>query len=178
MARQKGQIRIEIMQLFLENPDEILTTGEIASETGIHKSVVSRELKVLTEQLQITKLKAGQYRLADFAVSSERSQEDNKETIDRLLNYFDEKLPEWSCSVRLAFMRGEIDIGIAMMRNMTRSADILLHRWALINKGYDANPEQARQDVKLSKALTPSDPEEEVDNRVRAWDPVNKKFID
>ena len=179
MARQKGQIRIEIMQLFLENPDKILTTGEIASETGIHKSVVSRELKVLTEQIQITKLKAGQYQLADFSVSSERSQEDNKETIDRLLNIYDENFPEWSRLVWSAFMKGEFDKGIAMLRNMASSVDTLLSRWAKIHVGYDANPEQARQDVKLAKALAPSEPEEEEeDNRVRAWDPVNKKFLD
>ena len=181
MARQKGQIRIEIMQLFLENPEKIITTREIASEAGIHKSVVSRELKVLTEQLQITKLKAGQYQLADFGDSSKWSQEDNKRLIDRMLNYLDEKIPELRRSVLLAFMRGEIEIGIAMMQNLTRSADVLLSRWAKVNKGYDANPEQARQDTKLAlaKERQLSEPEEEEeDNRVRAWDTVNKKFLD
>ena len=143
--------------------------------------MVSRELKVLTEQIQITKIKAGQYQLSDFSVSSEWSLEDNQKTIDRLLSMYDEKFPELSGSVLLAFMQGEIEIGIAMMRALTRSADLLLHRWAILNKGYDANPEQARQDTKLAlaKERQLSEPEEEEeDNRVRAWDPVNKKFLD
>ena len=179
MARQKGEIRIEIMQLFLENPEKILTTGEIAGATGINKSVVSRELKRLTELLQITKIKAGQYRLADFTFSSERSREDNQRTIDALLRMFDEKLEMLGRSVLIAFMKGEHAKGIAMLRGMTSTVDVLLHRWALVNVGYDANPEQARQDAKLAKELqSPSEPEEPKYTKIRAWDPVNEKFLD
>ena len=47
MAKKHGQNRIDIMQLFLENPEKILTTQAITETTGINKSVVSRELKVL-----------------------------------------------------------------------------------------------------------------------------------
>ena len=179
MARQKGQIQIEIMQLFLENPEKIFTTQEIAEATGINKSSVSRKLKVLTEQLQIRKIKSGQYQLADFSVSSERSREDNQRTIDMLLSMYDEKLEELCRSVLLAFMKGEHAKGIAMLRGMTNTVDLLLHRWALVNVGYDANPEQARQDAKLAKERqAASEPEEPEDYRVRHWDPVNKKFMD
>ena len=179
MARQKGQIQIEIMQFFLENPEKILTTGEIAEATGINKSVVSRKLKVLTEQLQIRKVKSGHYQLTDFSLSSERSREDNQRTIDKLLDMYDEKLEGLCRSVLLACMKGEHAKGIAMLRGMTDTVDMLLHRWALVHVGYDNNPEQARQDVKLAKARqAASEPEEPKDYRVRHWDAVNKKFMD
>ena len=179
MARQKGQIQIEIMQLFLENPEKIFTTGEIAEATGIHKSVVSRKLKVLTEHMQIRKIKGGHYQLADFSVSSERSREDNQRTIDRLLDLYDEKLEGLCRSVLLACMKGEHAKGIALLRGMTDTVDMLLHRWALVHVGYDNNPEQARQDAKLAKELASAEkPEEPEDYRVRHWDPVNKKFMD
>lgn len=179
MARQKGQIQLDIMQLFLENPEKVFTTGEITEATGINKSVVSRKLKVLTEQLQIRKIKAGHYQLADFSVSSERSREDNQRTIDMLLSMYDEKLEVLSRSVLLAFMKGEHAKGIAMLRGMTDTVDMLLHRWALVHVGYDANPEQARQDVKLAKERqAASEPEEPEDYRIRHWDADKKKFID
>lgn len=179
MAREKGQIRIEIMEFFLENPDKILTTAEIAEATGIHKSVVSRALKILTEQIQIKKIKAGQYQLADFSVTSERSRADNQETIDTLLNIYDEVFPVVSRWVLFAMMKEEHRKAFALMRGLTDSADGLLSRWSKVHVGYDANPEQARQDVKLSKALSSaSEPEEPEENEIRGWDAVNKKFID
>ena len=179
MARQKGQIRIEIMQFFLENPDKILTTAEITEATGIDKSVVSRALKVLTEQLQIKKIKAGQYQLADFSVTSERSRADNEDTINMLLNIYDEVFPVVSGWVLLAMMKEDHRKAFALMAGVTDSADRLLSRWSKVHVGYDANPEQARQDVKLSKEFSSaSEPEEPEENEVRGWDAVNKRFID
>ena len=178
MARQKGQIRIEIMQQFLENPEKILTTGEIAEVTGINKSVVSRELKVLTEQLQLTKIKSGHYQLAVFAFSSERSREDNQKTIDTLLWMYDEKLEVLGRAAVLAFMKGEHKQGIAMLKGLTDTLDVLLHRWRLVHLGYDSNPEQARQDVILAKGRQRSEPEDPASKAVRSWDVEKKEFMD
>ena len=178
MARQKGQIRIEIMQLFLENPDKILTTREIASETGINKSVVSRELKVLTQLAQINKIKAGQYQLVSRELSRKWTKDDSIDTINRLLDLFDEKLPELHRMLMILAMKGEWDQAFRMLKSMTDTLDILLHRWAIINKGYDSNPEQARQDVLLAKSLESPPEETEEDNEIRHWDAEKKKFIE
>ena len=178
MARQKGQIRIEMMQLFLENPDKVITTQEIAAATGINKSVVSRNLTVLTEQLQITKIKAGQYQLAARVSKPKRTIADNKETIDTLLTMFDETADVFRGWVLLAVMKGDHARAKRLMEGRTQSVDVLLHRWALLNQGYDNNPEQARQDTILSKERQPSEPQTEENNEILAWDPVNKKFIE
>lgn len=179
MERKHGQNRIEILQCFLENPEKILTTAEITEVTGINKSVVSRELKALTEQMQIQKIKAGQYRLVDVAVSSKWTREDNQKTIDFHLNFYDAYIfPTAHRWIMIAMMKGDFDQAIAILKGLMRTVDILLHRWAIEHQGYDNNPEQARQDVKLAKALEPPPEEDEEDNRIRGWDPVNKKFLD
>ena len=178
MARQRGQNYIEIMQLFLENPEKVFTTQEITGVTGINKSVVSRQLKVLTEQLHVRKIKGGQYQLVDFSLSSERTREDNQKTIDTLLDFYDDKLEGLGRSVLIATMKGEHAVAFKMLKSMTDTVDILLHRWKLEHVGYDNNPEQARQDVKLSKERqSASEPEEPKDYEIGHWDAVNKKLI-
>ena len=177
MARQKGEVRIEIMQLFLENPDKVITTQEITAATGINKSVVSRALKVLTELLQIKKIKAGQYQLVSSELSRKWTKDDNKAKINRLLALYDEKLPEWHRMLMFMGMKGEWQQAFRVLKNIVDIGDVLLHRSAILNKGYDANPEQARQDVLLAKALEPPEETEE-DYKIRHWDAVNKKFID
>ena len=101
MARQKGQIRIEIMQFFLENPERILTTGEIAGATGIDKSVVSRELKILTEQLQITKIKAVNTDLQIFRSHQSGRARIIRERSTRCCGYMMRNLKCW-CSLGVA----------------------------------------------------------------------------
>lgn len=66
-------------------------------------------------------------------MSSERSREDNQRTIDKLLDMYDEKLEVLCRSVLLACMKGEHAKGIAMLRGMTDTVDIFLHRWALVS---------------------------------------------
>ena len=50
-----------------------------------------------------------------------------------------------------------------------------MHRKAIISRGYDANPEQARQDVMLKKQVDP--PEEEEPQEVGHWDMEKQKMI-
>ena len=180
MERKHGKNRIEILQCFLENPEKILTTQAITETTKINKSVVSRELKALTEQMQIQKIKAGQYRLVDVAVASKWTREDNQRTIDFLLNFYDAYIfPMGSRQIMIAKMKGDFDQAIAILKGLMRTADIMLHRWAIEHQGYDNNPEQARQDTKLALSQQPTETEDEEDDRQpRAWDPVNKKFLD
>lgn len=178
MAKKHGQNRIDIMQLFLENPEKILTTQAITETTGINKSVVSRELKVLTQLLQVKKIKAGHYQLVSRELSGKWTKDDNIAVINRLLDFYDSCLPVWCLWLKQYCAKGEFDTAVKMLKSMTDTLDILLHRWAILNKGYDANPEQARQDVKLAKALEPPPEEPEEDNEIRHWDAVNKKFID
>ena len=91
---------------------------------------------------------------------------------------YDRNLPVWSRWLKFYCMKGEFDTAVKMLKSMTDTLDLLLHRWAILNKGYDANPEQARQDVQLAKALQPPPEETEEDNKIRHWDAEKKKIID
>lgn len=181
-TRKNGDIAVQVLRVFAEHREETLTTQEISEKTGIHKSSVSRCLKRLSEMMQIEKVKAGHYRsvaqVSAVEVSSNRTVEDNQKTIDRLLSIYDHLQDAFMPSVLTAFQQERHSEGIQLMKGLTLSMDRLMHRWAIISCGYDANPEQARQDAIFRKQQALSPPEEEEDNRVRAWDPVNKKFLD
>ena len=186
MARKHGEIAVSILGLLADHPDETLTTQQISDLTGIHKSSVSRTLTKLTATLQIERVKSGVYRGIDADVlvdlSSERTQEDNEKTIDKLLSLYDRMQAAFTPNILKALASGDVmkhRKGLRLLKDMTLSMDRLMHRKAIIRRGYDANPEQARQDAMFRKQQELSPPEEEEeDNRVRAWDPVNKKFLD
>ena len=184
MARKKGDIAVEILQVFSEHRDRVLTTQEISEKTGIHKSSVSRCLKRLSEMYLIEKVKAGHYRIADSEeileekLSRKWTIEDNKRLIDKLLNIHDRLQVAVAPSVLMASNpeHPEYATSIRMMKALTDSGDMLLSRWNKINKGYDANPEQARQDA-LSRKRSEPPREEEKPQRVGHWDMEKKKMI-
>lgn len=181
MARKKGDIAVEILQVFSEHRDRVLTTHEISEKTGIHKSSVSRCLKGLSEMYLIEKVKAGHYRFSDAEEILEENRkwtmEDNKRLIDELLNIHDMIVKAVAPSVRRASNpeHPEYATSIRVMKMLTDSGDMLLSRWNKINKGYDANPEQARQDVLSRKRSEP--PREEKPQKVGHWDMEKKKMI-
>ena len=182
MARKHGEIAVSILELFADNPGETLTTQQISDLTGIHKSSVSRTLTKLTATLQIERVKSGVYRGIDadilVDVSSERTQEDNEKTIDRLLSLYDRMQAAFTPNILKALASGDVmkhRKGLRLLKDMTLSMDRLMHRKAIISRGYDANPEQARQDVMLKKQVDP--PEEEEPQEVGHWDMEKQKMI-
>ena len=182
MARKKGDIAVEILQVFSEHRDRVLTTQAISEKTGIHKSSVSRCLKRLSEMYLIEKVKAGQYRFSDAKEILEENRtwttEDNKRLINKLLKIHDTLQMAVAPSVLRASNpeHPEYATSIRIMKILTDSGDMLLSRWNKINKGYDANPEQARQDV-LSRKRSEPPPEKEKPQKVGHWDVEKNKLI-
>lgn len=182
MARKHGEIAVSILGLFADNPDETLTTQQISDLTGIHKSSVSRTLTKLTATLQIERVKSGVYRGIDadilVDVSSERTQEDNEKTIDMLLSLYDRLQAAFTPNLLKALASGDVmkhRKGLRLLKDMTLSMDRLMHRKAIISRGYDANPEQARQDAMLKRQVDP--PEAEEPQEVGHWDMEKQKMI-
>ena len=186
MARKNGEITVEIMALFIDNPESILTTQEISTRTGIHKSSVSRHLKSLVATMQLEKIKAGHYRastraskqLPDFGdLDRKVTVDDLKRINNKLLDLNDRIITEYAPPVIRAYMQqGNHKAVIKLMRDIVTTTDQLLRRWNLLNRGYDANPAQAREDTK-AKIASSETPEEPENYDIGHWDMDQKKML-
>ena len=89
--------------------------------------------------------------------SDERSAEDNEQTINKLLNTYDEVLAIFQIWVLKNMASQEIDfekqlLFIENFKWLTMIVDKLMKRWALVHIGYDTNSRQAQEDAKAKTA--------------------------
>lgn len=85
--------------------------------------------------------------------SDARSAEDNEQTINTLMNTYDEVLAIFQVWVLQNIASDKIDfekqlLFIENFKWLTMIADKLMKRWALVHVGYDTNSRQAQEDAK------------------------------
>lgn len=136
------------------------------SMPGVKDSVRDYHIKQLRERGEIERVQNGIYRIPaaidaqthlrearqKFS-SDERSAENNEQTINTLLNTYDEVLAIFQVWVLQHIASQKIDfeeqlLFIENFKWLTMIADKLMKRWALVHHGYDTNTRQAQEDAK------------------------------
>ena len=86
-----------------------------------------------------------------------RTEEDNKRTINRLLNLYDTVLDE--CTSRMQEPEPEENLTCAekldLLKKLTTVADPLMRRWNIIHQGYDSSVRMAQTKQDDSSTATP-----------------------
>ena len=137
-----------------------------ASKSHLKKPTRDYHIKQLTNRGEIERVKNGVYKKPasidpqtqfnktrkKFS-SDERSAEDNEQTINVLLNTYDEVLAIFQIWVLNSMASQEIDfekqlLFIENFKWLTMIADKLMKRWSLVHIGYDTNTRQAQEDAK------------------------------
>ena len=120
--------------------------------------------------------------------SDARSAADNEQTINTLLNTYDEVLALFQRWVLANMVAQEIDFAqqlrfIENFKWLTTIVDKLMKRWSLVHVGYDTNTRQAQEDAKAKteerqkKALKDAPLEEQI-MIVGSYDPEAKELLD
>ena len=120
--------------------------------------------------------------------SDARSAADNEQTINTLLDTYDEVLALFQTWVLANMVAQEIDFAqqlrfIENFKWLTTIVDKLMKRWSLVHVGYDTNARQAQEDAKAKteerqkKALKDAPLEEQI-TVVASYDLDAKQLID
>lgn len=154
---------------FLANHPGRHKTSKIAEAIGASVNATSKGLGELAENGEIKKIKGGTYSGNDDGSaidvqkefskarkkfsSDARSAENNEQTINTLLNTYDEVLAIFQVWILQNIASQEIDFGkqllfIENFKWLTMIADKLMKRWNLEHHGYDTNTRQAQEDAK------------------------------
>ena len=133
--------------------------------SDVNKSTQDYHVRQLVIRGEIERVKNGIYRISastgartQFTAarkkfsSDARSAEDNEETINKLLNTYDEVLVIFQKWVLQNITQGiDFEKQLLFIENfkwLTMIADKLMKRWALVHVGYDTNTRQAQEDAK------------------------------
>ena len=163
---KKPSVRVRILDYLNNNPGEH-KTADIAEAVGACVSTTSTVLSQLTKDGKIKKIQQGTYASNDNSTSISqqtlkkninelREAEANKETIDRLLNIYDDVLVNFKTWVANN-IGSHTDFGSPLplfdnFKGLTAIGDKLMKRWAIEHQGYDTNTRQAQEDAKLKTA--------------------------
>ena len=198
---KKPSIKLRIVD-FLSNNKGEHDTRTIAAAISAGLDNTSRNLSELAREGTITKVRRGVYCAnSETAVSAQpppnddlkqisealRSADDNKNTIDKLMNLYDkhiERYAQWfeksvdddtDFQEQLQFIEN--------FKGLTAIGDKLMKRWSLEHVGYDTNTRQAQEDAKAKtaereKAALEDAPIEEQVNVIGSFDLDTKQLID
>lgn len=150
----------------LKNEDAMHVDDIFASKPDVKKSTRDYHVKQLTERGDIERVKNGVYRIP-AAIDTQRelskarknlhsdvrSAEHNEQTINTLLNTYDEVLAIFHIWVLQNVASEKVDfekqlLFIENFKWLTMIADKLMKRWNLVHVGYDTNTRQAQEDAK------------------------------
>lgn len=141
-----------------------------ASKPDVKKSTRDYHIKQLTNRGEIERVQNGIYKnVASVDLqkkfrevrkkfsSAERSAENNEETINALLNTYDEVLAIFQNWVleNIASQKIDFEKQLLFIENfkwITAIGDKLMKRWSLEHVGYDTNTRQAQEDAKAKTA--------------------------
>lgn len=200
---KNATIAERILDFFARHPGRH-KTSKIAEAIGATVSATSKALSELAKNGEITKIKNGTYSgngdgvLIDAQTelskarkkfsSDARSAENNEQTINTLLNTYDEVLAIFQVWVLQNIASQKIDfeqqlLFIENFKWLTIIADKLMKRWSLVHVGYDTNTRQAQEDAKAKtearqKEALENAPLEDTIMVVGSYDPEAKALID
>ena len=144
---------MHLKELFASKPDvkiptrdyhvrQLFTRGDIERvQNGIYKKPTPTDPET---QFRQTRKKFSE---------DARSAEDNQQTINALLNTYDEVLALFQTWVLTNIISQEIDFAQQLLfidnfKWLTTIVDKLMKRWSLVHLGYDSNSRQAQEDAK------------------------------
>lgn len=175
-------------------------TREIIAGVGEeHARAVKRRLGLLKNRGEIEMPTRSLYRIStsdtksgnpvSSSSSSEqlRTAEDNEETIDTMLNLFDQHLKSYKAWAEVNIgVRTDFEEHLACIDNfkvLAMIVDKLLKRWSLVHIGYENNTQLAKEDAKQKTQQKEADrlKDAPIQDRVRvvaSYDLEAKKFID
>ena len=165
---KNASIKSRSLDYLNSNPGEH-KTAEIAEAIGASVGRTSSALSELTKDGAIRKIKKGIYSGNNTGASAQtspdddrneisdalRSADDNKNTIDKLMNLYDqhiERYTQWfakSVDDDTDFEQCQF---IENFKGLTAIGDKLMKRWSLEHVGYDTNTRQAQEDAKAKTA--------------------------
>ena len=99
-----------------------------------------------------TTTQVGRPKGSGATADEKRTAAQNKKTINRLLNLYDEVLMKYSVLIK-GVLDSEESLGdkATLLNNfkaLSSMADPLMKRWYLVHRGYDSNTRQAQEDAK------------------------------
>ena len=198
--KKRHWIQLHILDT-LEDAGEMHLDDIFASRSDVKKSTRDYHVKQLADRGEIERVKNGIYRKpaaidpqtrfskARKKFSSDaRSAENNEQTINTLLNTYDEVLAIFQVWVLQHIAAQQIDfekqlLFIENFKWLTMIADKLMKRWSLVHVGYDTNTRQAQEDAKAKteereKAALENAPIEDTIQVVGEYDVEAKKIWD
>ena len=167
--KKRHCIQLHILDA-LENGDEMHFSEIFASKPDVNSSTRDYHLRQLVDRGEIERVKNGVFRrLPSMDLykqvrearqkfsSAKRSAENNEETINILLNTYDEVLAIFRVWVLEHIASEKIDfekqlLFIENLKWLTVIGDKLMKRWSLEHVGYDTNTRQAQEDAKAKTA--------------------------
>ena len=164
---KNASIAERILNFFQNHPGRH-KTSDIAKTIGASVSATSTALSELAANGEITKIKQGTYSGKGQGISIQtevaetrkrfsseaRSAENNQDTINKLLNTYDEVLVLFQGWILQNIASSdEIDFAqqLLFLENfkwLTMIGDKLMKRWNVEHHGYDTNTRQAQEDAK------------------------------
>ena len=135
--------------------DEEKEISEIYKAVSGKKSSIDTNLSRLRKSGKIRRIRKGVYcknKGPDVPVEVEnsRSETENIETINKLLNLYDKLLDTVAVSIEDEDWKGIVEKieTIKSLRWLGATVDQLMKRWYLVHRGYDTNTRQAVEDAK------------------------------
>ena len=146
----EGSYRTRILK-FLERGESHIS--EIVKGVGGKDRYVKSQVKALEDTGEVVRVKRGTYKLSKRPLM--RSEDQNSDTINRILNLYDKVLDKYSGLIEAMLAGNDTDIeGKAKLLNNFKSlasmVDPLMKRWYLVHRGYDSNSRQAQEDAKAN----------------------------
>ena len=154
----KPETKADILK-YLEGGEK--TTAEIKNTVSGGDRTIDTCLSELKEAGKIVSRKQGLYALpasaggvpeTPAAVKNSRGEAENTETINKMLNLFDECFDDLKVKIKsdllsAATVEETINL-IKSLRWLGATVDQLMKRWYLVHRGYDNNTRQAVEDAK------------------------------
>lgn len=158
-AQKQQQIRDEILECLRDGEQK---TKDILERVEGGQKSIRNVLRWMEAAGEIVEVKRGNYALPGDAgaensffsrdASRLRDKTDNAETINHLLNLYDDVLVGYALLMR-EILNSDVSLEskerfLKDFKDLTLIGDRLLKRWNLENFGYDANTRQAQEDAK------------------------------
>lgn len=148
------------VKAFLED-GKLRTIGEIIDAVEGKEKSIDTAVRRLEKRGEIVREDQGIYRLkavqdTPAEVENSRGEAENTETINKMLNLFDECFDNLSVKIKddlltAASVEEAINL-IKSLRWLGATVDQLMKRWYVVHRGYDSNTQQAQEDAKRKTA--------------------------
>ena len=152
----KPTIRTQILECLEDGEKHI---SEIYKAVSGKKPSIRAVLGAMRKSGEIKQIDHARYGLpepeeAPAEVKNPRGEAENTETINKMLNLYDELLDAVALSIQKGDWDGIVDKveAIKSLRWLGATVDQLMKRWYLVHRGYDSNTSQAQEDAKLKTA--------------------------